>query len=148
MKLKACILFAVQIASASGGVQSGYSCSELVLRTAQAAGIPYYFKNSTTLNQNGQLLGAHEKLEAGDLIWMPGHIAIISNIERNEIIEAAGPHTGYNCVHRIPLKRLFKDVSTFEQLQKLYRKKKGITRLKKNGSIDRVYTEFKLFKLL
>lgn len=129
------------------GPYNGYDCSELVLRLAQISGVPYFYKTTTTLAEHARELTARDKLENGDLLWVPGHVIIISDIAKNELIESRGYGSGYGKVQRIKLKDYFGNAKTFAQLRRAHLKKEPLLQLKKDGSVDRVVKDFKLLKL-
>jgi hypothetical protein len=122
---------------------SGYDCSELVWRMARIAGLYFPWKNTKTIEQSCKQLASKDQLEEGDLIWMPGHVMIISSIERNEIIEARGYANGYGCVHRLKLNECFEDIETYQELLNYYFEQKSVMLKDKIGR-----TTKKVFKIL
>ena len=128
-------------------VKTGFDCSNLILRAAQIVGIPYYFKNTHTLSNVLRSLSSKETIAEGDLIWMPGHVIIVSDMQKNLIIEAHSYDGGYGIIHEMPLKKTFKDISTFAELQMAYNAKKELKRLASNGSIQQIYKQFKILQL-
>lgn len=127
---------------------SGYDCSEFVMRMAQIAGIEFPWKTTLIMEQCKKALSKNEPLENGDLIWIPGHVMIVSNIKQNEIIEARGYKGGYGRVHRLKLDQCFDGIASYEDLLKKYRKKKTIQLKDKQGLIQEKEYSFKLLKLL
>lgn len=95
----------------------GYDCSELVMRFAQMAGIAFPWKTTVAMERSLRSLTSNDMLEEGDLIWVYGHIMIVSNLEKNELIEARGYSSGYGRVHKIVLKDCFAGVSTYDELR-------------------------------
>jgi hypothetical protein len=130
------------------GPYNGYDCSELVLRLAQVSGVPYFYKTSKMLADFGQELTPQDKLESGDLFWIPGHVMIISNLAKNELIEARGYGSGYGKVQRIALKDYFSNIKNFAQLRAAHLNKEPLVRLKGDGTVEGVVKEFKLIKLV
>lgn len=126
----------------------GYDCSELILRLGQSCGIPLVAKTTTMLAQMLKPLTRSDALEAGDIIWFPGHVIIISDIERDEMIEARGYKSGYGRVHCLKLSKCFRGIKNYRQLRQAYFRKRPLVRLKKDGSVENVIKEFKLLKLL
>ena len=55
-------------------VKNGFDCAGIISRAAQMCWIPYFFKNTTTLAANLKEIQSKELIEAGDLIWIPGHV--------------------------------------------------------------------------
>lgn len=127
---------------------TGYDCSELVLRLAQISGIPYKNKTTIMLCQHAQELEPDDVLEEGDLIWFPGHVMIVSNIARNEIIEARGYGAGYGKVQRISLASCFANIDNYEQLREACAGKQPLQLRKKDGSVLQEIKDFKIFKLI
>jgi len=115
-------------------VYTGYDCSEFILRLAQMSGVPYLFKTTRVLEQCAQELKIGDTLQEGDLIWMPGHVMIVSNIPRNEIIEARSYSSGFGKVQRLSLKECFEGITTYADLQDACFAKKTLKMLNKEGS--------------
>ncbi len=128
-------------------VKTGFDCSNLILRAAQIVGIPYYFKNTYTLSDILRPLSSKDTIIEGDLIWMPGHVIIISDIKKNLIIEAHSYDGGYGRIHEMPLAKIFKNIYTFAELQTAYNSQKELQRLASNGRIQQTYKQFKILKL-
>jgi len=127
--------------------QTGFDCSELVWRAARMAGISYYYKNTATLARYLKPLDDHNDLQEGDLMWVPGHVMVISDIANNMFIESAGYIRGYGKVHGISLKQKFKNIATYADLVRAYSSKRGVTLYSYRGE-PTSYEEFKIFKLL
>lgn len=128
-------------------IANGFDCSGIILRAAHMAGIPYFCKNTSAIAANLQPLSAHDTLHNGDLIWIPGHVMIVADIQKNTIIEARGYEHGYGKVHEIPIKEQFQGIKTFQHLVDAYNAKKPLIRLDKNGTVVKTITNYKLFKL-
>ena len=114
---------------------TGLDCSSLVLRAAQLARVKsnnalYACKNTTTIVQNLTPLGPSDGLEEGDLLLIPGHVMIVSDLVRNLLIQAVSYGSGYGCVHEIPLSCEFKGITTYDQLRSV----PHVTLLAKDGS--------------
>lgn len=119
----------------------------MILRGAQLCGIPYFFKNSTTLAQNLTPLQKNEDLENGDLIWFLGHVIIISDVKNNLVVEARGYEHSYGRVHEASLKTQFNNISTYEDLKKAYLEHIPLERLNLQGIVAKEIPTFKLLKL-
>lgn len=126
----------------------GYDCSELVLRLAQISGIPYFWKTTNMLATQNQALQAHDQLEEGDLVWFPGHVMIVGDLKRNELIEARGYGGGFGKVQVISLDKYFANVKNYDELLSAYREKKPLIILKKDGTVQLIVEQFKLLKLI
>ena len=79
------------------------------------------------------------KIQAGDIIWMPGHVIVISDAANNLCIEANGY---YKCVHEIELNKIFLNIDNFKKLSK----QKTLLRIRPDeGSIK--ISNFKILRL-
>lgn len=127
--------------------KAGLDCSGLILRGAQLCGIPYFFKNTTTLAHYLSPIGKTEKISAGDLICISGHVIIVSDVEKNLLVEARAYSPGYGKVHEIELNKVFKGIRSYHDLRKAYFDKKTLYRLDKNGNVTDKFPQFKLLKM-
>jgi hypothetical protein len=125
----------------------GLDCSGIINRAAQICGIPFYLRLSSSIATMLEELQPHEQLEGGDIIWKPFHVFIVSDIEKNLIIESRGHGNGEGRVHEIALHKVFKDIYTYDDLVHAFHNKSTIYRLDKNGEILSDVPEFKLLKL-
>lgn len=125
---------------------AGLDCTGLVLRAAQAAGIPYFCKNSSTLAQALPCIANHEPIEPGDLIWLSGHVIIIANLA-GDCFEARGYGDGYGKTQRIHISKLFKDIHDLTQIKTASLNHSPLTRINKKGASTGRY-KIKLLKLL
>ena len=130
------------------GTHDGYDCSEFVMRMAKIAGIDFPWKTTSMIERAKRALDSTDELEDGDLIWVPGHVMIVSNIKRNEIIESRAYASGYGCVHRITLEECFDGISTYDDLLHRYYAKEKIKFKNKDGTIAEKTYNFKLLKLI
>jgi hypothetical protein len=100
--------------------KSGFDCSGLISRAAQIVGLPYYAKNTRTIRLILDPLGADDAIRNGDIIWIEGHVFIISDKDNNKLIEASSYRNGTGRVHEITLSAIFEGINTFEQLKKIH----------------------------
>ncbi len=128
-------------------IKAGLDCSGLILRVAQIVGLPYYFKNTATLSDKIASLSRRESLSNGDLIWLPGHVILVSDVKNNLAIEAHSYDGGYGIVHEKPLHKMFSTIRTYEDLVDTYRKGAVLERLNSDNHAYLSYTRFKLLKL-
>lgn len=126
----------------------GYDCSEFVMRMAKIAGIDFPWKTTSMIERSKRALNDEDQLENGDLIWVPGHIMIVSDIENNEMIESRAYTSGYGRVHRIPLSESFDGITTYNDLLERYSNHETIQFKNKDGSVTKKEHKFKLLKLL
>jgi len=135
-----------QLPSYLDKIKTGFDCSGLILRAAQICEIPFYFKNTITMAQNLDALSKTDKIENGDLIWIPGHIIAIVDVENNLCVEAADYSRGYGKVQKIELYKMFKDINNFKDLKRCYLRKQKIKRLNSESKII-AEIPFKILKL-
>lgn len=128
-------------------IATGFDCSGLILKSTQICGMPYFLKNTYTLSKELRPLRIGESLENGDLIWYQGHVIIVSNVERNEVIEAVGYEFGYGRVIKLKLSKLFENINNYQELINAYHNKSELVRLKKDGSFGRNVKKFLLLKI-
>jgi len=127
--------------------KTGFDCAGIIVRAAQIVGLPYFLKNSYTIARNLPLLQANEHLQAGDIIWIPGHVIVVSDIKNNLVVEAHAYGSGYGKVHELSISRIFKDIQTFEDLETAFRAQTTLHRLNSNGKVFATYQQFKLLTL-
>jgi len=127
--------------------KTGLDCAGLVARAAQAAGLPYFFKNTTTLATYLKPLTNAEHVQDGDLIWIPGHVMIVGNREKNTLIEARDYSSGWGKIQERPLKEIFKNILTYDDLESCYQQHKPLQRIDKTGNTTNTYNTFKLLAL-
>lgn len=127
--------------------KTGFDCTGLLSRAAQAAGLPYYFKNSTTILKNLKELSLHDHMQDGDIIWIPGHVMVISDVKKNLIIEARSYDHGWGRIHEAPIAHIFKNTPTLHALLKLCTAQKPLERINKEGKIVQQITQCKLLSL-
>lgn len=126
---------------------SGFDCAGLIARAAQTAGLPYYFKNTTTLSKHLAPYSNNTPVQAGDLVWLPGHVMIIGNVEKNTIIEARHYSHGYGKIHELPVEKIFKGIKTLENLKQAYLNHKPLERLDKDQNTIQSLKQYKLLQL-
>lgn len=127
--------------------KTGFDCTGLVARAAQICGIPYYFKNSTTVVRSLEPLKKNEALQEGDLIWVPRHIMVVGSLEKNTLLEARHYSHGYGKVQEIALSKVFKGIGTYADLQRAYFDKKPLHRMDTQGQVRDTFAECKLLRL-
>jgi cell wall-associated NlpC family hydrolase len=125
----------------------GFDCTGLILRAAQVCSIPYYYKNTYTLAQFLEQLTPQDKLQEGDIIWIPGHVMVVSDIENNRLIEARGYSHDYGIVQEIELGKVFKGINTYQQLTEAHDARSSLNRLNRAGQDVEHISKFKIFKL-
>ena len=100
--------------------KTGLDCVGIIARVAQIYGIPYFYKNTTTIKQCLTPLARNSKLMTGDIIWVPGHVMIVADLTNHTLIEARGYDHGYGKVQEIPLNEEFKGINTYRDLIDAY----------------------------
>lgn len=133
---------------AKSAPRGGCDCSGLILRAAQIAGLPYYFKNTRTLGLNLRDLQDGEELENGDLILLPGHVIVVSDRAKNELIQAVSYSSGYGVLHTLTLERDMEGVRTYADLLYCRKNRIPLTLLNKKGQPLKKVDSFRVLKLL
>jgi hypothetical protein len=127
--------------------KNGFDCSGVILRAAQICGIPYFCKNTTTIAQCLQPLKKENQLAAGDLILIKGHVMVVSDLEKNLLIEARSYGHGYGKLHEISVGDVFDGIETYSDLCDAYYEKKVVKRKDKNGKIRDTFASLQLFPM-
>lgn len=128
-------------------IKNGFDCAGLVLRAAKMAGFEYPYKNTTTLKEFLPQLTKTDTVKNGDLIWIPGHVMIVSDVTTNKLIEARSYPHGYGIVHEIELKDVFKNIKTYAQLLNASTENKIIYRLDNTQHVRDTIKDVKLLRL-
>ncbi len=125
----------------------GLDCSGLVLRAAQIAGLPYFYKNTVTIGFNFKDLAQTDDLEEGDLILFKGHVMVVTDIKDNLFVEAVSYSSGYGSVHEIALGRAFENVTSYDDLCKCWKNKLPLSMKNKKGGLLKVIESFRLLSM-
>lgn len=125
---------------------TGFDCSGVIARAAQACNIPYFFKNSSTALQQLKPITSYKQLAEGDLLYIKGHLMVVSDIKNNRLIEARSHCHGYGKVQEIKLSDEFQGIETYQQLLAACLTNKRLKRLDSRGAFTKSYTA-KLLKL-
>lgn len=128
-------------------VKTGFDCASLIARAAQICNIPYFFKNTTTLAARMDEIKKGDTLRNGDILWIPWHVMIVSDIDNNVLVEARGYNHGYGKVQEKPLNKVFKNINTYQELMDHIHAKKPLIRLNKNGDEMETYKTAKLLSM-
>lgn len=130
-----------------GQVYTGVDASGLILRAAQIVGIPYFCRNSKTAAEFLKAIETQDYPETGDIIWIPGALLMINNVNKHTVITAMSYTSGYGAVVELPLAKVFKNINTYYDLSQAYRNHQPLTLLNKDGSEARTVAEFKILKM-
>lgn len=128
--------------------KSGFDCSGLILRAAQIVGLSYFLKNSYTIAHDMSTLKPHEHLQNGDIIWIPRHVLVVSDIKNNLVVEAHAYGGGYGIVHELPISHVFKGIHSYKALEKALQRQIPLERLDRNKEVFATYQEGKLLSLV
>ena len=128
-------------------IKTGLDCSGLISRAAQLCNIPYYCKNSITASKILTRLKPGEIPNPGDLIWFPGHLIIIADLQQHTIVEARGYEHGYGKVHEIKIAQQFEGINTYADLLHAYHNLIPLKRLDKSGKIVQTIPQYAIYKL-
>lgn len=126
---------------------SGFDCSGLILRAAQICNMPYYLKNTTTLAHYLDEINQHTSIKNGDLIWIPRHVMVVSDVKKNLLIEARSYSHGFGKVHEIPLHKVFKNIKTYNDLIAYKTAHKPLERIDKWGNTMDTFKDFKILNI-
>ena len=138
---------AYEYINTAGHFKTGFDCAGLIMRAAQTAGLPYYFKNTTTLAAYLKPVAQAQDIKEGDLIWIPWHVMAIGDLKKNTIIEARHYSHGYGKIHEIKLNKEFKDIDTFTDLFNVVAQGKPLYRLNKQGEPIAIIREAKILAI-
>lgn len=128
--------------------KAGFDCVGIIGRAAQICNIPFFFKNTLTLKKELRPLKRSEPLIEGDLIYYPGHVMVVSNLEKNLIIEARGyDFSDYGRVQEVPLSKRIKNIHTFKDLVEHFHQKEAISILSTSGKPIMKCKSYKLLKI-
>ncbi len=127
--------------------RNGIDCSGLICRTALMAGIYMPYKNSITMARNLREIHRVQDIKVGDVIWIPGHVMLVSSLEKNLLIEARHYLHGYGRVHEIPLAEEFAGIKTYADLIQAINQKKPIMRKDRHGNHVQKLHDIKILSL-
>lgn len=127
--------------------KSGFDCSGAIARATQICGIPYFCKNTATIPHCLAPLKPDQVLTNGDLILIRGHVMVVSDTDKNLLIEARSYSHGYGKLHEIPIGKVFEEIETYKDLTDAYFGKKVIKRKDKQGKIRDTFTNLQLFSM-
>lgn len=125
---------------------AGLDCSCLISRAAQIVGIPYFYKNSATIERNLIEIRDINQLEAGDFIWHVGHIMVVSDVARGLMVEARGYRQGFGCLHEIPINKIFYGINSYVDLLNCIKSNQVVRTLDNQGNFFGQIAKFKLLK--
>lgn len=125
----------------------GFDCTGIIARATQICGIPYYFKNSTTLVKYLRSLEKEEAIENGDIIWIDGHTIIIADSAKNLCVEARGYDHGFGKIHALPIGKLFANLEQLEDVKNAMFYGKSVIRLDSSGNHAQIMPVIKILKL-
>lgn len=128
--------------------KSGLDCSGLICLATQCCGIPYFLKNSTTVAHCLKPVTASENIIEGDIIWIPKHVMLVSDLKKNRLIEARHYGQGYGIVHEVPLSAVFKGIHTYHDLHQACVQKKPLIRLDSDGKNRETIYECKILQIM
>jgi hypothetical protein len=97
-------------------IYTGCDCSGFIMRVMQAAGIPLTAKNSLTMKEVLGTLSSDVLPQNGDIIYMPGHVVLITDVECGLVTEARTQDHGYGYIQEVHIGELFEGVDSLYQL--------------------------------
>lgn len=125
----------------------GFDCAGLIARAAQIAGLPYYYKNTTTLAAYLKPITRAEDIRPGDLIWIPGHVIAITDPMKGLIVEARHYRYGYGKTYEAHISHSFKGIKSFADLVRALKTNKALTRLDISGKPVQTIYHYKILSL-
>lgn len=128
---------------------SGFDASGVILRAAQIAGLPYFYKNSTTALANLHQVAPARLPKVGDILGAAGKgfIVVVSDVENNQFIRAAGVSAGYGYVVENNLNELFLGINTYQQLVNCINFGEPITLIGVNGEHRGKLDNLKIYEI-
>ncbi len=124
-------------------IKTGFDCAGLILRAAQLSGIPYFYKNTTTIALH--LSNVTNTILSGDIIWVPGHVMVVT--DNNMLFEARGYHHEYGKAQKLKLHTVFKSVNNYELFFEKYKTKEPMVRIDKNGKERNVFKKYMILRI-
>ncbi|OGB84781.1 hypothetical protein A3F66_00800 [candidate division TM6 bacterium RIFCSPHIGHO2_12_FULL_32_22] len=125
----------------------GFDCSCIISRGAQICNLPYFYKDSITLERNLEQLTNFSDLKNSDIIWFPGHVVIVSDVENNLVLEARGYASGFGRVHECHINRMFGNINSFYELFNAKKENKKLKLLTKDGGLRYLIKDYKILSL-
>lgn len=129
-------------------IKNGFDCSGLIARAAHICNMPYFFKNTTTIGTYLQPLTREDTLINGDLILIKGHVMVVSDADKNLLIEARSYGHGYGKVHEIELGKVFDSMNTYNDLIDAFFHKKELKRKDIWGNVRDTFSDWKILKIM
>jgi cell wall-associated NlpC family hydrolase len=114
---------------------TGLDCTGLIARAAQIVGMPYFYKNSYTIGAYMPPLQLSQHLSTGDIVWLSGHAMVVTDVASNLMVEARSYFQGYGKVHEIELSKVFKDITTYTDLEEAFFAKRPLARMDSKGIV-------------
>ncbi len=127
----------------------GFDASGLILRAAQIAGLPYFYKNSTTALANLHEVSSARLPKVGDILGAAGKgfIVVVSDVENNQFIRAAGVSAGYGYVVENSLNELFLGINTYRELVDCINAGESLTLIGVNGEHRGKLDNLKIYEI-
>lgn len=126
-------------------VKTGFDCSNVILRAAQIAGMPFYFKNTYTIGQNLKLVEPSKPIPNCAIIIWPGHVIVLTDAKNGTIVEAGDYSYGWGRLHKVKIKDFFKGLKTAKELQNAYNKEKPLLRKNPKGEVVQTIKSFNVY---
>ncbi len=127
--------------------KTGFDCSCIISRAAQLCNLPYWWGDSVTIQLHGIPVTKEKGIRAGDIIWIPGHVMMVSDIDNGLLIEARGYGSGYGKVHEISISEIFEGIDNYQDLFAAFEQQLPLAVLNSQGQVRRVYKEACIFDL-
>jgi hypothetical protein len=116
---------------------SGFDCSGLIWRCAQAAQLNWLWRNTGMMYTHGKQLKRDTHCRNGDLIIWPGHVIIITDADHQQVSHAEGytAFHGKGAIYTTDIDTIFQDIRSLKELKKKIDTAKSLTLASKNQKI-------------
>ena len=128
--------------------KSGLDCSTLIYLAARCANLPYYSKNTTAVTTMLPRITKNTPLKKGDIIFFPGHVMIISNLNPLKIIQSRAYASGHGKVTEDLAKDLFLTIKTAQDLKNAFLQKKPLIFKNSKGKRGSQYNFFEIYQFV
>jgi hypothetical protein len=114
---------------------TGFDCSGLIHRLAHMAGIDLPWRTTTVMKACMKPVVGVDQVKVGDIIWVPGHVAVITDVEKSLVAQARGYGSGYGQLYEAPLAEVLQGVPTLTDLFARRDAGKSVVWLTKQGTV-------------
>ncbi|NGX31350.1 MAG: hypothetical protein K940chlam8_00717 [Chlamydiae bacterium] len=127
-------------------VKSGLDCSTLIYLAARCARLPYFAKNTTTAFYQLNRVNQATPVKKGDVIFIPGHVMVISSVEPLRIIQSRGYSSGVGHVTENLAQDFLYNIKTVNDLKNAFLKNKPLVYKNSKGKAGKSYKRWQLLQ--